>query len=203
MNPCNVLGFFVYIRVEGIRKFMERETNEFINDLRRRKPAAQRRLLADYGPMVFRLVMRMVGQTEDAEEVYQDVFVKALTRISSFDERKASLATWLSRIAYNESVNHIRSRRMDFVLIDDNEMETAVEDIPSVNHDNEQVVLLLEQAMALLPTAEQMLLSLFYYENRSLQEIAYITDSKPTTIGSRLSRIRKKLYGLIQQFSEQ
>ncbi len=203
MNPCNVLGFFVYIRVEGIKKFMEKETNEFINDLRRRKPAAQRRLLADYGPMVFRLVMRMVGQTEDAEEVYQDVFVKALTKISSFDERKASLATWLSRIAYNESVNHIRSRRMDFVLIDDNEMETAVEDIPSVNHDNEQVVLLLEQAMALLPTAEQMLLSLFYYENRSLQEIAYITDSKPTTIGSRLSRIRKKLYGLIQQFSEQ
>jgi len=203
VNPCNVLGFFVYIRVEGIKKFMERETNEFINDLRRRKPAAQRRLLADYGPMVFRLVMRMVGQTEDAEEVYQDVFVKALTKISSFDERKASLATWLSRIAYNESVNHIRSRRMDFVLIDDNEMETAVEDIPSVNHDNEQVVLLLERAMALLPTAEQMLLSLFYYENRSLQEIAYITDSKPTTIGSRLSRIRKKLYGLIQQFSEQ
>jgi len=203
VNPCNVLGFFVYIRVEGIKKFMERETNEFINDLRRRKPAAQRRLLADYGPMVFRLVMRMVGQTEDAEEVYQDVFVKALTKISSFDERKASLATWLSRIAYNESVNHIRSRRMDFVLIDDNEMETAVEDIPSVNHDDEQVVLLLERAMALLPTAEQMLLSLFYYENRSLQEIAYITDSKPTTIGSRLSRIRKKLYGLIQQFSEQ
>lgn len=203
MNPCNVLRFFVYIRVEGIRKFMERETNEFINDLRRRKPAAQRRLLADYGPMVFRLVMRMVGQTEDAEEVYQDVFVKALTKISSFDERKASLATWLSRIAYNESVNHIRSRRMDFVLIDDNEMETAVEDIPSVNHDDEQVVLLLERAMSLLPTAEQMLLSLYYYENRSLQEIAYITDSKPTTIGSRLSRIRKKLYGLIQQFSEQ
>ena len=197
---------FTLLRVYKSRRYqknMERETNEFINDLRRRKPAAQRRLLADYGPMVFRLVMRMVGQTEDAEEVYQDVFVKALTKISFFDERKASLATWLSRIAYNESVNHIRSRRMDFVLIDDNEMETAVEDIPSVNHDDEQVVLLLERAMALLPTAEQMLLSLFYYENRSLQEIAYITDSKPTTIGSRLSRIRKKLYGLIQQFSEQ
>ena len=203
MNPCNVLRFCVYIRVEGIRKSMERETNEFINDLRRRKPAAQQRLLADYGPMVFRIVVRMVGQAEDAEEVYQDVFVKALTSISTFDERKASLATWLSRIAYNESVNHMRRNRMDFVLLDDNEMETAVEDIPSDYHDDEQAVLLLEQAMALLPTTEQMLLSLFYYENRSLQEIAYITDSKPTTIGSRLSRIRKKLYHLIQQISEQ
>ena len=182
---------------------MERETNEFINDLRRRKPEAQQRLLANYGPMVFRIVMRMVGQAEDAEEVYQDVFVKALTSISTFDERKASLATWLSRIAYNESVNHMRRSRMDFVLLDDNEMETAMEDLPSDHHDDEQAVLLLEQAMALLPTTEQMLLSLFYYENRSLQEIAYITDSKPTTIGSRLSRIRKKLYHLIQQISEQ
>ena len=202
MNPCNVLRFCVYIRVEGIRKSMERETNEFINDLRRRKPAAQQRLLADYGPMVFRIVCRMVEQTEDAEEVYQDVFVKALISISTFDERKASLATWLSRIAYNESVNHIRKNRMDFVLLDDNEMETSVEDILSDHRDDEQAVLLLEKAMNLLPAAEQMLLSLFYYENRSLQEIAYITDSKPTTIGSRLSRIRKKLYHLIQQFSE-
>ncbi len=203
MNPCNVLPFCVYIRVEGIKKSMERETNEFINDLRRRKPAAQQRLLADYGPMVFRIVVRMVGLTEDAEEVYQDVFVKALASISTFDERKASLATWLSRIAYNESVNHMRRNRMDFVLLDDNEMETAVEDLPSDYHDDEQAVILLEQAIALLPTTEQTLLSLFYYENRSLQEIAYITDSKPTTIGSRLSRIRKKLYHLIQQISEQ
>ena len=203
MNPCNVLRFCVYIRVEGIKKSMERETNEFINDLRQRKPAAQQRLLADYGPLVFRIVVRMVGQAEDAEEVYQDVFVKALTSISTFDERKASLATWLSRIAYNESVNHMRRNRMDFVLLDDNEMETAVEDLPSDYHDDEQAVILLEQAMALLPTTEQTLLSLFYYENRSLQEIAYITDSKPTTIGSRLSRIRKKLYHLIQQISEQ
>ena len=202
MNPCNVLRFCVYIRVEGIRKSMERETNEFINDLRRRKPAAQQRLLADYGPMVFRIVCRMVGQTEDAEEVYQDVFVKALTCISTYDGEKASLATWLSRIAYNESVNYVRRKRMDFVLLDDSEMETAAEDIPSNHPDDEQSVQLLERAMTLLPATEQMLLSLFYYENRSLQEIAYITDSKPTTIGSRLSRIRKKLYHLIQQFSE-
>ena len=196
---------FTLLRVYKSRRYqknMERETNEFINDLRRKKPAAQQRLLTDFGPLVFRIVVRMVGQAEDAEEVYQDVFVKALTSISTFDERKASLATWLSRIAYNESVNHMRRNRMDFVLLDDNEMETAVEDLPSDHHDDEQAVLLLEQAMALLPTTEQTLLSLFYYENRSLQEIAYITDSKPTTIGSRLSRIRKKLYHLIQQISE-
>ena len=82
---------------------MKRETNEFINDLRQRKPAAQKKLLTDYGPAVFRLIMRMIGRQEEAEEVYQDVFVKVLSKISSFDPQKASLSTWLSRIAYNES----------------------------------------------------------------------------------------------------
>ena len=197
---------FALLRVYKSRRYQKKhgKRNERIHQrLATEEASSMQRLLADYGPMVFRVVVRMVEQAEDAEEVYQDVFVKALTSISTFDERKASLATWLSRIAYNESVNHIRRNRMDFVLLDDNEMETAVEDIPPDHHDDEQAVLLLEQAMALLPTTEQMLLSLFYYENRSLQEIAYITDSKPTTIGSRLSRIRQKLYHLSQQISEQ
>ncbi len=56
--------------------------------------------------------------------------------------------------------------------------------------------------MQLLPAADQTLLSLFYYENMSMKEIAYITGSIPSTIGSRLSRIRKKLYQTIMQFSD-
>ena len=52
---------------------MKRDATEFINDLRKGKHAAQQRLLSDYGPLVFRLVVRMVGRIEDAEEVCQDV----------------------------------------------------------------------------------------------------------------------------------
>ena len=94
-----------------------------IDDLRQRKPAACQRLLAEYGPMVFRTVQRIVPQREDAEEVYQDVFVKALRSIGNFDARKASLATWLSRIAYNESLNFVRGRRPDILSLDDCDWE--------------------------------------------------------------------------------
>ena len=60
---------------------MEKETTILISELRQRKSAACQQLLATYGPMVFRMVQRIVPLREDAEEVYQDVFVKALRGI--------------------------------------------------------------------------------------------------------------------------
>lgn len=177
---------------------MDKSTKELINDLCKKKPAAQQRLLTTYGPMVFRLVIRMVGQREDAEEIYQDVFVKALTKIDSFNPEKALLATWLSRIAYHEAVNHLRRSHNDLVYMDSDELSTACEEIPDTPHD-EQDIQLLEKAMALLPQADQTLLSLFYYENMSLQDIAFVIGSIPSTVGSRLSRIRHKLYKIIKQ----
>lgn len=181
---------------------MEKVTNDFINELRNGKPAAQQRLLSDYGPAVFRLVVKMVGLPEDAEEVYQDVFVKALTKIKTFDPEKASLQTWLGRIAYNEAVNHLRRSRLDVVFMGNDELGAEYEDETYDNKPDEQTVMMLEQAMKQLPTADQTLLSLFYYENMSMKEIAYITGSIPSTIGSRLSRIRKKLYQTIKLISE-
>ena len=182
---------------------MEIQTNKFINDLRQGKPAAQQRLLAEYGPMVFRIVLKMVGQREDAEEVYQDVFVKALLKISTFDPQKASFATWLSRIAYNEALNHNRRSKLDLVFMDDLDLSTANKDIPIDPQRDEQIIGLLEKAMEMLSNEEQALLSLFYYENQSLKDIAFITDSIPSTVGSRLSRIRTKLYHIIKKFKEQ
>ena len=181
---------------------MKKETNEFISELRQRNPAAQHRLLEDYGPAVFRLIQRIVRQQEDAEEVYQDVFVKVLNKISTFDSRKASLSTWISRIAYNESVNYTRKTQMIFVCIDDIDLGDEDEESQNAKTIDDQTVLLLEKAISELPATDRALLSFFYYDNMSLQEIAYITGSIPSTIGSRLSRIRKRLYRIIKHYSE-
>ena len=145
----------------------------------------------------------MVGQREDAEEVYQDVFVKAMTKISTYDPGKAKLSTWLSRIAYNESLNHLRRSKMEFISIDDIEMRGDCDETQTEETYDEQIILLLEKAMTLLPSADQTLLSLFYFDDMSLEEIAYITDSKTSTVGSRLSRIRRKLHTIIKQYSDQ
>ena len=69
--------------------------------------------------MVFSQVVRIVPSQEDAEEVYQDVFVKAFRHIESYDERKSSLSSWLMRIAYHEALNYMRGRNIRKITIED------------------------------------------------------------------------------------
>ena len=64
---------------------------------------------------------------------------------------------------------------------------------------DEEIIKQLEKALSLLPPHEQAIISMFYYEERSLADIAYVTGSIPSTIGSQLSRIRKKLYRIIKK----
>ena len=173
-----------------------------IDDLRQRKPAACQQLLANYGPMVFRTVQRIVPQRMDAEEIYQDVFVKALRGIGSFDARKSSLATWLCRIAYNESLNFVRGRKPDILSIDDRDWEVEAVDAPDDALQDEQLIRQLERALSMLPAREQAVISMFYYDNMSLADIAFVIGSVPSTVGSRLSRIRKKFYRIIKHLPQ-
>ncbi|MBR6828171.1 MAG: sigma-70 family RNA polymerase sigma factor [Prevotella sp.] len=177
---------------------MEREATILINDLRQHQPAACQQLLTEYGPTVFRMVQRIVTRREDAEEVYQDVFVKALRGIEGYNPRQASLATWLGRIAYHESLNFVRGKKPNIVYIDDSELGIDTLEAPDDAPPDEQTIRQLEQALAMLPSHEQAIVSMFYYDNMSLADIAFVTGSIPSTVGSQLSRIRKKLYRIIK-----
>lgn len=176
---------------------MEKETTILISELRQRKSAACQQLLATYGPMVFRMVQRIVPLREDAEEVYQDVFVKALRGIEGYNPQQATLATWLNRIAYHESLNFIRGKSPVIVSMDDHELSYSLA-APDEEPQDEQTIQQLEQALEKLPAHEQAIVSMFYYDNISLADIAFVTGSITSTVGSQLSRIRKKLYRMIK-----
>ena len=177
---------------------MEQDSTILISNLRQRKPAACQRLLTEYGPAVFRMVQRIVTRREDAEEVYQDVFVKALRGIEGYNPRQASLATWLGRIAYHESLNFVRGKKPTLLYIEDNELGANTLEAPDDAPQDEKTIEQLEQALAKLPPHEQAIVSMFYYDNMSLADIAFVTGSIPSTVGSQLSRIRKKLYRIIK-----
>ena len=180
-------------------KVMELETELFIEQLRKGDRAACQRLVGDYGPTVFQMVRRIVERQEDVEEVWQDVFVKALRGIDGYDSRKASLSTWLCRIAYHESLNFVRTRRPDIVYMDEHDLGlNGLDDAPEESAYDSQTVQALEEALEMLPPHEQAVITMFYYDNMSLADIAYVTGSIPSTIGSQLSRIRKKLYRIIK-----
>ena len=175
---------------------MKQEIDILIGDLKQRKASACRQLLSDYGPTVLRMVSRIVTRREDAEEVYQDVFMKALRGIAGYNPQQASLSTWLSRIAYNESLNFLKGQKATYVYMDD--LGLGMQDEPDEVPHDEETLAQLEQAFGMLPPHEQAIIHMFYYDNMSMADIAFVTGSVPTTVGSQLSRIRKKLYRLMK-----
>ncbi len=179
------------------------DTNiDLIRGLREQSPKAQRKALERFGNDVFAQVTRMLPATEDAEEVYQDVFVKVFRNIKMYDEDKSSLKTWISRIAYNEAVTWLRHKRQAVIYFEDREgkaeqlSEEEVEE--TLGHPNSETVLLIRAALKHLPPDERAIITMFYYEEMSLKEIAFVTESLPTTVASKLSRTRKKICKIIK-----
>lgn len=175
---------------------------DLIEGLRKQSPKAQQETIDRYGREVFALVVRLVAVTENAEEVYQDVFMKVFSNIGQHDAERASLRTWISRIAYNEAISFLRRKRMPVVYFEDrshvaDKLSDAEVD-ETLGHANAETVQLIRAALKHLPPEERALVTMFYYEERSLKEIADITESIPTTVASRLSRTRKKLCRIIK-----
>ncbi|MBQ9656619.1 MAG: sigma-70 family RNA polymerase sigma factor [Prevotella sp.] len=152
-------------------------------------------MVRQHATAVIDFTARLLPDRREAEEVAQDAFVKAFQQLSSF-RGESSFLTWVQRIAYHEAVDHLRQRRPYMVDID--EMPTMMED-EDLQMEREERILLMEEAVVRLSPDDQLLLHLFYYEDRPLREIAYIMDVEPNTLSQRLRRIRKRLMVMIKQ----
>lgn len=156
--------------------------------------------LETYSERLHHWVRRMVSDGQDAEEVVQDAFVKAFTHLSNFN-RQAAFSTWLYRIAYNCAVQHLRRRHHEPLLTTEPEELCTVSDTmadESLAVDTEEQIALLRKAIEQLSPDDRALITLFYYEGRSQADIAYVFSMKEGAVATRLSRIRKRLYLLIQ-----
>ncbi len=152
--------------------------------------------LERYGGEVFAIVSRLVPNREDAEELTQDAFVRAYSRLDSFVGR-SSFSTWVCRIAYTTAVSWLRKKRIKYLSIEDRQglSDKEVDEVL----DDESRLDELREAIALLRPDEQMLLELYYFESRPIADIAYILDVEQGTIATRLHRIRRKLYSMISR----
>lgn len=153
------------------------------------------RLVRQHAAAMIDFTARLLPDRREAEEVAQDAFVKAFRQLSSF-RGESSFLTWVQRIAYHATLDRLRQRRPYTVDID--EVPTMMED-ENLQMEREERILLMEEAVDKLAPDDQLLLHLFYYDDRPLREIAYIMDAEPNTLSQRLRRIRKKLMVMIKQ----
>jgi RNA polymerase sigma-70 factor (ECF subfamily) len=167
---------------------------ELVEAVRQGRREGQTEMVSRYAERVFAMIARQVSDMMDAQELTQDAFLRAFSHIDSYDSHKASLSTWLCRIAYRLTLDHLRRRRPVIVAMEDNTDISDEELEAELSTGREERIEQLMEVIDELPDDERMLLTLYYFEDRPLAEITYITGIEPAALANRLYRTRKKLY---------
>lgn len=161
-------------------------------------------LVNDYKDMVYTLAIKIVRNHEDAEEVAQDSFVKAFQKLNTF-KGESKFSTWLYTIVYRTAISKIRKKNIETTDINDFVMENHSEDFSFPQMDllkmGEQKKYI-KYAIDSLPELDALLITLFYFNENTFDEIIEITRLTKTNIKVRLFRARKKLYKELSQILE-
>lgn len=157
-------------------------------------------LMELYAQGVYTLIVRITRCEEDAEELTQDVFMRVYNHIGDF-AGKSSFSTWLYRIAYNIAISYSRRQKQPTYTIDEGRLRSVeLSDVERMEASTDDATInALTIAIDKLESQERALISLFYYQERSIAECATIMGQSENNIKVRLHRIRKKLYLLITE----
>lgn len=160
------------------------------------------RMVDLYSNQIYRMALKMLNDPQDAEDVLQETFIKALRSISTFEGR-ASLSTWLYRIAVNEALMILRKRRQDTVSIDEQPEDEEGESEPIQIVDwcclpeNElmggESRKFLDQAVQRLSPALRSVFVLRDVEGLSVRDTAEALGISEAAVKTRLLRARLRL----------
>ena len=157
-------------------KFNEKQLVELLKRPETRRKAFEI-VVRQYSETLYWKVRRMVLTHDDADDVMQNVMLKAWTNIDSF-QQQSLLSTWLYRIAINESLNFIRSQRNKAVNIDaDKQAELADRLMADPYFDGDETAAQLQQAIASLPDVQRTVFNLRYYDNMKYSEMSQLLDT--------------------------
>lgn len=181
---------------------MTTNDDQIINAIKNGDTNAYSKLVDRYKDLVFTLAIRMLKNREEAEEVAQDTFIKVFKSLDNF-QGDSKFSTWIYRIAYNTCLDSIKKNKkfINDIAID----EFTVNKIKTIDNALETIISkersqLIKECIDRLPEESSALLTLFYFEELSLEEISKIINVEANTVKVRLFRARKKLAVILEQY---
>ena len=163
-----------------------------------------RQLAGRYAGQVLRMMARLIPSQEEAEEATQDTLLAAFQSLARYDARQASFHTWLMRIAYHTALKHYRQHQksVSIVEVEQHWLDTIPDDETDalLSDTATDRVALMEKAIGMLKPDDQMLLSLYYFDNRPIRDISSIMEHEESYLRSRLQWIRNKIAIIIKSF---
>jgi len=167
-----------------------------------------------YERPVFSLIFRMVRDSETAEDLAQDTFVKVLNHIDKY-RPEFKLSSWLFKIANNVAIDHLRRRRLDTVSMSGSPHASSAQDIEATSFDVEgggesplevlesrELGSAIERAIASLRPEYRSCVMLRHVEDRSYEEIAATLDLPLGTVKTYIHRARHQLREALEHLKE-
>ena len=154
-------------------------------------------LVQTHQPAVYNLCYRYTGNAADAEEASQEAFLRAYTKLCSYDQSRP-FKTWLLSIAHNYCIDRRRRRRLRWLSLDDEPLAESfawrgaapTPEEAVLRHEQAQDV---QAALNRLPSQDRSVVVLRYWNDLSYEEIAQVTGATVSSVKSRLHRARGAL----------
>ena len=181
--------------------------NEIISRVLQGEQNAYAELVNRYQSYVFTLILRMVKSREDAEEIAQDVFVKAYRSLADF-RGESKFSTWLYTITNTTSITFLRKKKLEVHSLDNEKVFEVADSKDSGFRANlieqKSRVNMVNEAIAMLSPDDAEIITLFYKAEQNLEEISRILRLETNTVKVRLHRARGRLKEKMEKnFSEE
>lgn len=154
-----------------------------------------------YKDMAFSIAFRIINNREDAEEIVQDSFLRAFKSLKKF-RFDSKFSTWFYRIVVNNSLSKLKREKQDTRNIDiDKVSDSIIENVESVykgliQADQQKFI---NYALNELCIEDRLLLTLYYLNENSIEEISEITNISQETLKMKIHRARKKMYIVLEE----
>jgi len=175
---------------------VELTDTEIIKRVLANEQALFAQLVQRYQSYVFTLVLRFTDNREDAEEISQDVFVKAYRSLADF-RGDSKFSTWLYTIVRTTCITFLRKKKLDTTSLDNERTSLQVGNLESgftanaVEQKSKHAMV--NAAIRMLSPDDGQILTLFYKGEQSLEEIGRVTGLDPNTVKVKLHRARNRL----------
>lgn len=180
MNPTNLND------EELVALIREKDKEQYSEIIRRYKTK-----LAHY-------LRKFINNPDELEDVLQDVFIKVYKNLYGFNIRK-KFSPWIYRISHNEAINHLKKRSTQSISLEENEIDVADEKM-DIKQTIEVSLLKtkIEKGLSSLKDKYRQAIILYYFEEKSYEEISEILRIPTSTVGTLISRGKDNLKKYLQ-----
>ncbi len=160
-----------------------------------------RAMMDIYQSRLYWHIRRLIVQHDVAQDALQDTFIKAYQNFAQF-KNDSKLYTWLYRIATNEALQQLAKMKKMQKVDEDAEQQLQKLVADNVEHDAEEIQILLQKAIQTLPEKQKLVFNIRYYDELPFEEISKILDMSVSTCKTNYHYAKEKIENYIKENHE-